>query len=389
MKIRHIVYTAIFALVCLSFLKLNILKGKKYVLLSSVTQHVSKSQFIVTDDGNGTDSQLDMAQEDKVSDTPHTTWHKDSQLTVEHGDRATGPPFVLEEDYAIFYNSYFNPDDIDHSFSVVNEQMASWRESIYANATLYYTNLGVAAQPFPCPDDGNCELLLQAETGWEELTLDKLQKYCQKYWNHNVVYMHSKGSFHASESNNNLRKQLTQSILSKECHDGLKNTNCNICSMRFSPLPHWHTPGNMWVARCSYIRKLLAPLGYATTVAKVVTDYGALGYWSSSPIDWSVGSGRYAAEHWVYTHPEVNPCDVYPDLNFMFGYGFQIGLPLEFSMAPRNFSHDVVSHYSAYTGNLRNPEMRFSYRLFELGQMYNVSAVGSFMSSWYRDADML
>ena len=38
--------------------------------------------------------------------------------------------------------------------------------------------------------------------------------------------------------------------------------DCDICGMRFSPTPHAHLPGNMFLARCGYISRLLPPEGF-------------------------------------------------------------------------------------------------------------------------------
>lgn len=76
-----------------------------------------------------------------------------------------------------------------------------------------------------------------------------------------------------------------------------------------SPLPHPHTPGNMWLARCSYIRKLIRPSDFSHRMAEI---YGG-------GQDWSKGTGRYSAEHWVHSHPAVSPCDLY-DGKFVWNY---------------------------------------------------------------------
>ena len=64
-----------------------------------------------------------------------------------------------------------------------------------------------------------------------------------------------------------LRRMLTKSVFTDKCFNfqnpisKKKSTcNCNVCSARFSPLPHFHTSGNMWVADCFYVWKLIDPL---------------------------------------------------------------------------------------------------------------------------------
>eukprot|EP00984_Skeletonema_dohrnii_P038784 scaffold42455_cov322-Skeletonema_dohrnii-CCMP3373.AAC.1 len=77
--------------------------------------------------------------------------------------------------------------------------------------------------------------------------------------------------------------------------------SCDVCSWRFSPLPHPHNGGNMWAARCNYIRKLINPVMFPKSMAQLYHDAG------NDP--W-IGTGRYAAEHWVHSHPTIQACDV-------------------------------------------------------------------------------
>jgi len=88
-------------------------------------------------------------------------------------------------------------------------------------------------------------LLQHDENGTELETLVYLWDYCKSHPHEKVVYLHSKGSFHPSENNDALRRFLTRGALSKECERNLPDW-CNVCSSRMLPLPHVHTPGNMW-----------------------------------------------------------------------------------------------------------------------------------------------
>ena len=61
--------------------------------------------------------------------------------------------------------------------------------------------------------------------------------------------------------------------LSKECAMMPEDT-CNVCSSRFSPVPHPHTSGNMWLARCDYIKKLIDPLIFEAAMNSLDYDGG-------------------------------------------------------------------------------------------------------------------
>merc|ERR1712151_874559 len=56
--------------------------------------------------------------------------------------------------------------------------------------------------------------------------------------------------------------------------------------------------------------------------------------------DACTGYGRSAAEHWVYSHPTVVPCDLHNSSSFLWGYSRYPSLPgydfePELKLAPR------------------------------------------------------
>ena len=53
-------------------------------------------------------------------------------------------------------------------------------------------------------------------------------------------------------------------VFSRACVEAITEgaRDCDICGMRFSPTPHAHLPGNMFLARCGYISRLLPPEGF-------------------------------------------------------------------------------------------------------------------------------
>ena len=99
---------------------------------------------------------------------------------------------------------------------------------------------------------------------------------------------------------------------------------CNICGLQFWPVggvPFF--PGNMWTAKCSYVQKLLPPSGFETQMDSVLKkaidlqNEGRIvnGIYSSA----MAGSlqhknlfalERYASEHWIGSHPDLQPCNV-------------------------------------------------------------------------------
>jgi len=113
----------------------------------------------------------------------------------------------------------------------------------------------------------NTTLPQHDEKGWEPQTLRLLWQQCKINTHDKIVYIHSKGSFHPNNDNDLLRRFLTRGALSEECSN--LPSSCNVCSSRMSPIPHPHASGNMWLARCDYVQKLIDPELFEGAMNKV------------------------------------------------------------------------------------------------------------------------
>ena len=203
----------------------------------------------------------------------------------------------------IFYNLYIASENEEERVKgIVAEQLSSLIPEVHNN--VWITSIG-----YPLSEIANAKVVKYLSEGDEGETLHALWEYCRSNPHHDekVIYLHSKGSYHDSQLNRNLRRFITKSALSQECAD--LPDQCDVCSSRMSPLPHPHVSGNMWLARCDYIAKLVNPL------FKREGKYEKYA-WNNS----DKGYGRFFYEHWIHMHPTVRPCDVYPDAAFTYGY---------------------------------------------------------------------
>lgn len=231
----------------------------------------------------------------------------------------------------IFYNLYIqSAEDEDRVRNIVQEQFQHINPLVH-DTSVHITSIGYPLSSIPYEQS----ISAHHNEGSELLTLHALWEYCQVN-NHpeaKVVYLHSKGSYHPHSENDQMRNFLTRSALSNECAN--LPESCSVCSSRMSPLPHPHTSGNMWLARCNYIAQLFDPL--QSFDDKIPP--------SSSP-EWCRGWGRYLAEHWVHSHPSVKACDVYPGKDYVWNYAnIPTGTKLderELEMAPRFKFQDYV-----------------------------------------------
>lgn len=286
--------------------------------------------------------------------------------TIKKRNEKTGD--IEENKIAIFYNLFVKKEeDIPRVRALVDEQMSYVHQASAFQADVYVNSIGV---PMPIP---NTTLISHHDHGDENIALHSLWEYCIANPQEKVAYLHSKGSYHSTSENEKLRKMLTKATLSDECAN-LPST-CNICSLRFSPQPHPHTSGNMWLARCSYIEKLLDPTTFREKMDEV--------NWSEFDINgrnrthWFdekqklVGRGRYADEHWAHSHPAAKPCDVYTDPKFSSGYA---NLPSEKEIDNLEWDLQPGPRFDRKTmqGNLPlDFGSRLDDRLTEYEQLYN------------------
>ena len=267
----------------------------------------------------------------------------------------------------VFYNVFAPSGDVEYTKSIVKEQMGM---ALPQHEFLIRT----IGTPLTIPDT---TLLQHDEEGDEVETLELLWQHCNKYPSDKVVYIHSKGSFHFNEDNNRLRRFLTRGALSDECAQ-LPGT-CNVCSSRMSPMPHPHTSGNMWLARCDYVKKLPQPSKFADMMSRHMEEMHVV-----TQDCWPCfGLHRFSAEHWIHSHPAVKPCDLSTDESFVADYETTPDVDFEINLQPApRFELDVYGgpapcmfgqyqnyrlkeYRSLYGEDVEIPEDWFGYRLLK------------------------
>lgn len=265
----------------------------------------------------------------------------------------------------VFYNVFTQKGQSAHTLAIVKEQLAELRRSttnvpnVSSAVDINYVTLG---QVISIPDCPRCKHLAHIKKGFELHTLQYLWEHCVANRSKSVAYMHTKGSFHTGTGNDHFRRFLTTAIFSRPCLT--MPEACNVCSARFSPLPHPHTSGNFWVSPCEYIRRLVAPCRFEAAMAAMVAQAPMEPHPNREP--WHLGLERYAAEHWVHSHPLVSPCDVYDGAWMWMGGGVPgPGWQPQLSFAPR-FDMERFRLYLAY-----NRQELFLWRCYEWKFLYS------------------
>ncbi|KAL7468423.1 hypothetical protein ACHAXS_008662 [Conticribra weissflogii] len=285
---------------------------------------------------------------DAQIDVDHPT-SSNSAVTT-HSKKKFSPP--KDALFVAFYN-LFIPEDADsaaNAIEVLTEQLGQVAESLRRlerkhgetettsqTAVVYYNMIG---NEHVYPEDNitalckslhpglTCQLLNFYESASEAATLHDIYQYCQddddayvQRTNNDtrVVYLHSKGSYHRREANDNWRREMTNSVLHDDCLFP-PDDQCDVCGAQFYTRFSFMFPGNMWTAKCSYIQKLLSPVEggeYERLKRESVLKFFKLRLWGhldstllEDRVDY-FGLGRYRLEHWVASHPSIQPCELH------------------------------------------------------------------------------
>jgi len=320
----------------------------------------------------------------------------------------------------IFYNIYipFNQGDesIQRGVAIVHEQMnqvvsaiQAWNQS--RATTVYYNTVGAPVfnstdMDRLCSSTSDDDMQLQCqhmehyEHAQEEQTLQRLHNFCLVNPEETVAYMHTKGSFHETAWNglpqDTWRRHATMAVTSQECVQAVQTDKCNVCGLLFTLWPFLHAPGNFWTADCSYVGQLLPPDTFADHMEELhemrlqSMQDGRLGMELFDDGNNTIGRGRYAAEHWIGSHPDLRPCDL--SVTWDIKYWQRLNRPAE------NFQFGVSPRHPATLRNQRvrtHKEIRFreyfllAGSLFKWLTLYNTAPPEhSWIWDWFPDGQV-
>jgi hypothetical protein len=260
-----------------------------------------------------------------------------STVTIER-DNVTDIPLYIHKHttapWTVFYNIFVPPTDqgFDNSIRIIKEQLDQIASSHAVTAktlAINYVTIGdlvnkqrahLAIQDL-CKQHNStltCTRINHVEQAFEEVTLDHVHQHCQVNPDSRVIYIHNKGSFHPYPGNEAWRWHLTAAAVSKEC---LSNQACNLCGLQFTPVWGSYIAGNMFVAPCDYIRRLVPARDFISNLTSIVTDMCRLqqqGHFMTTMYKQAkgresrmfLGLERWAMELWPGSHPSVKPCDM-------------------------------------------------------------------------------
>jgi len=236
---------------------------------------------------------------------------------VSYPTESTLESIDIHRRHATFYSIFIpsSAEDRDPALAIVKEQLAAAKRSSAWNSSLhelFYNVIGYNATAEIQQECGQqCHLLQFAPEADEALTLQSLHGYCQEHADSFVTFIHDKVSYHRRKEKNDLRRPLTKIVTSDVCQDvEMRKNACDVCGVRVSLLRRHRLLGNMWTARCSYIRKLDRPDEFEQRMDDLMDN--ALHHTEEEVLKPSVGqfvgSDRYAIDHWVTSHPSARLC---------------------------------------------------------------------------------
>ena len=271
-----------------------------------------------------------------------------------------------QQSFTTLYLFVSSPKDSERVLGLVQKQL----EMVQPDSHILVNSIGT---PLAIP---NTISLKHVDKGDEVNTLYDIWNYCQDHRDSDVIYLHSKGSFHNTKENAALRTYITAGATSGECAR-MRQLGCNFCSSRMSPIPHPHTSGNMWRAQCSYVAKLPNPKTFEGEMKRV--------QFKGPP--WCGGKGRYSVEHWILSHPDAVPCDVDPSPDFLTGYRPipMPGGPQVLSRAPRfeaSYYKEASIKITTKGGLCGDSGLHVQHRLKEYEQLFGPSGKHPKESWW-------
>ena len=236
-------------------------------------------------------------------------------------------------EWAIFYHIYVPAKSHKNALRIVKEQMMQINQRINQISqndpvSLYLTTVGdwlpeLSVENLPgCRSNSrlDCRHAQHLTEGSEAATLQILYDFCLQAQSDQVVtYLHSKGSYHRHKTNERWRNFLTNAALHHDCISKTTDQQCHVCGLHFYMQWTNFFPGNMYTARCEYVKKLLPPEEFTARQEHAVADLLWLRYrgllatqlFTDNRPD-RFGLERYSIEHWIGSHPHLKPCDMAP-----------------------------------------------------------------------------
>jgi hypothetical protein len=437
-----------------------VVRSVPVVPLANSARNKSLSIHAVVKASHGNSDAYTTDPDNRINVNGNVTNSTDDSAFTFSLDSLTSPPFV------VFYNIYLHPNRTDLGIGIVKEQLGQVAKSYAAQShthdngggspkerkrlTIYYNTVGAAPALHSkttynmidnvCASHGlDCRYMQHYESGFEEVTLQRAHDFCTQtttaaaaaaavpekengddndggdddHTDIRVVYMHNKGSFTDTSVNKFWRRHLTMAVTSQHCLQPANDT-CNVCGLQFWPMWIPFFPGNFWAAKCSYVTKLVPARNYSSVTASLKDRVTELVQQEKLSIELfppdkfpaepdRYGLDRFAAEHWIGSHPQLVPCDLSDTASIHYWYTKDRNqTELNFAMAPRRPLRAPLKLWPVMTDMkkvklkvLNSPELRSKEYFLLPGYIFKWYALyqefppaSSWVWSWFPDGEL-
>jgi len=312
-----------------------------------------------------------------------------------------------DSSFSIFYNIFIHEQAISRALGIVQEQISQIGDSNSRslNPKVYYNTIGAPAVNTTwmdriCFTNGViCHHMNHYHEAQEELTLQAVYDYCQVHPEERVTYIHTKGSYHDKAWNrlpqDAWRRFATAAALTKDCIQPSNNT-CNTCGLLFTIWPFMHFPGNFWTADCSYVTRLAPPKTFESQMQALyqerqqrISDKKQFGTLLFQDNNSTLGLGRMASEHWIASHPSIQPCDLSKTWDIRPWQTSKLNeADFSWSMIPRH-QPTIRNSELRYNGKLRLKEYYLlAGNLFKWFRLYSSAPpASSWIWTWFPDGE--
>lgn len=104
---------------------------------------------------------------------------------------------------------------------------------------------------------GGVEVAVEADEGWEQVTLAALHAYAQEH-DHAILYAHTKGASNPSDFSRRWRTSMTEHLIAQwpKALEAIEK-GCDLAGAHWIEGHAWpHFSGNYWMASAAYLRTL-------------------------------------------------------------------------------------------------------------------------------------
>lgn len=272
------------------------------------------SSFVYIDDGNKVKTSTKSGSDQNFSLLNPTVFSSPSTVIFFH---ISVPSFEETDAFENFKTS------LEKQFTILGKsyvaEMSNMRVPVFYTLSLYSNafagnivlNMCAKHEKLQCI----CVDITERDLSGE--TMDQLYSFCRENVYSNVIYINndSFGQLGSRFEQEKLKMQMTRAVTSEQCFQ-FSSYQCDTCGLLFHVLYSFFYPGNMFVAQCKYVFKLISPNVFEQKMEQFISMVllerlrGMIISRLFPDEAKHFGLDFESIQHWVGSHPTIRPCDI-------------------------------------------------------------------------------